>query len=194
MRHLIYALPVTLGLLATPTLAKAQEFMFEPYLGAGLGGFALNDGNGTNFVFGGYGALGAKVADYLGFEVRVGSAGGKTKLDSTLGTTVNNQVGWFVSYLARPQVVLAQGLRMYGLLGATTLNSSITATGSAKVSKTNTDFSYGAGLEYSPNDNNLYIGVEWAKYASSKDHASLSTTTYSGMDMQGYIATLNYTF
>lgn len=194
MRRFIYAIPVALGLLGAPHLATAQEFMFEPYVGGGVGGFALNDGNGTNFVFGGYGTIGAKVADYLGIEVRVGSAGSKSKLDSTLGTTVNNQVGWFVSYFARPQVVLAEGLRMYGLLGATTLNSSITATGSAKVSKTNTDFSYGVGLEYSPNDNDLYIGVEWAKYASSRDHASLSTTTYSGMDMQGYVATLNYTF
>lgn len=194
MQRFIYTIAVILGLLTVPGMATAQEFRFDPYAGAGAGGFALNDGNGTNVVFGGYGALGATLSDYLAIEARVGTAGSKSKLDSNVGTTVKNQVDWFVSYFAKPQVVLSQGLRAYGLLGATTLRSSITATGSAKVSKTNTDFSYGAGLEYSPSDNNLHIGVEWAKYASSKSHSTLSATRYDGMDMQGYIATVRYEF
>ncbi|HKJ83108.1 MAG TPA: porin family protein [Mariprofundaceae bacterium] len=194
MRQLIYAIPVALGLLTAPAAASAQEFMFEPYAGAGVGGFLLNDGNGSNFVFGGYGEIGAKLAQYMAIEGRFGTAGSKTKYDAVVGANVKNQVDWFASYLFKPQVILARGLRFYGLLGATTLKSSITATGSTKVSKTNTDFSYGVGMEYSPNDDNLYVGAEWMRYASSESHATLTTTTYSGMNMQGYVATLRYAF
>ncbi len=176
--------------------AKAQDLGFKPYVGGGLGGFELNYGNGKDFVFGGYGALGAELNDYLALELRVGSAGSKTKADTGTALTgqVKKQVDWFVSYLAKPQIEVADGLKIYGLLGASTLKSKITPNGASARSNTSTSFSFGAGAEYSFQDQ-FTIGGEWLRYSSQKDTAAIGATSgYNGMDVNGFVGTLKVFF
>jgi len=176
--------------------AKAQDFGFKPYVGGGLGGFELNYGNGKNFVFGGYGALGAELNDYLAVELRVGSAGSKTKADTSTALTgqVKEQVDWFVSYLAKPQIEVADGLKVYALLGASTLKSKITPSGASARSNTSTSFSFGGGVEYKIQDQ-FAVGGEWLRYSSQKDTAAIGAASgYNGMDVNGFVGTLKVFF
>ena len=82
-------------LFATP--AQAQDFMFKPYVGGGIGAYELDYGNGTDFVVGGYGALGADLHEFLAVEARFGSAGSKSKADTgtALIGNVKAEIGWF---------------------------------------------------------------------------------------------------
>ncbi len=177
--------------------AKAQDFFFAPYVGGGIGVYDLDYGNGSDYVFGGYGALGADLHEFLAVEARFGSAGSNTKNDITTNLpngNVKKSVGWFVSYLVKPQVEIADGLRLYGLIGASTVRSSITPTGAVKREKTDTGFSYGGGAEYQINEN-FSVGAEWLTLTSSKDTAAITATSgYNGMDISSIVGTLKVQF
>lgn len=186
------ALAAVMAFVSVP--AQAQDFYFAPYVGGGLGAYELDYGNGSDFVFGGYGALGADVHDNLGLEVRFGSAASKTKLDAQLGSVnVKAQVDWFASYLAKPQAEIFDGLKIYGLIGATTLKSKLTPTGSAARSNTSTGLSFGVGGEYRI-ANQLLLGVEWMRYSSDKDRAVVNGGGFNGLDVNGFVANLKYEF
>ncbi len=196
MKSSLRSAAVLMMLLIGAVPARAQDLGFEPYVGGGLGGFELNYGNGKDFVFGGYGTLGAEINDYLALELRLGSAGSKTKTDTgtVLTGQVKEQVDWFVSYLAKPQIEVADGLRIYALLGASTLKSKITPSGASARSNTSTSFSFGAGAEYSVQDQ-FAIGGEWLRYSSQKDTAAIGATSgYNGMDVNGFVGTLKVFF
>jgi len=177
--------------------AQAQDFMFKPYVGGGIGAYELDYGNGTDFVVGGYGALGADLHEFLAVEVRGGSAGNKTKNDITTNLPNGNvkaQVSWFVSYLAKPRVEVADGFRIYGLIGASTVNSSITPAGAVEREKTDTDLSFGGGAEYQITDN-FTVGAEWLRLTTSKDTAVITATSgYNGMDINSIVGTLRVDF
>ena len=177
--------------------AQAQDFMFKPYVGGGIGAYELDYGNGTDFVVGGYGALGADLHEFLAAEVRFGSAGSKTKNDATtnLATSdVKKSVSWFVSYLVKPRIEVTDGLRFYGLVGASTVKSDIQAGTAAKREKTDTDLSFGGGAEYQITDN-FTVGAEWLRLTSSKDTAALGATSgYKGMDINSFVGTLRVDF
>lgn len=181
---------LVLGLSSIP--AKAQDF--NPYIGFGLGGFELDYGNGSDFVFGGFGLLGLTLTENVALEGRVGGAGNKTKLDAQLGNlNVKKELNWFVSYLVKPQFEISEGLRIYGLLGGTTLRTAITPTGSVKRTSTDTSFSFGLGGEYGL-DPQLYLGIEWMRYASNKDRAVVNAGGFNGLDVNGFVGTLRYEF
>jgi len=176
--------------------AQAQDFFFKPYVSGGLGGYALDYGNQKDFVLGGYGALGADLHEFLAAEIRLGTTGSKKKRDTTTALTesdVKKQVSWFVSYLAKPRIEI-DGLRLYALLGASTVKSSITPTGGTKQEKTDTAFSFGAGGEYQFT-NQLSVGAEWMRLTTSKNSDSITATTgYKGMDINSFVGTLKFQF
>jgi len=178
--------------------AKAQDFNmgFKPYVGGGLGAFELDYGNGKDFVFGGYGALGAELNDYLALEFRIGAAGSSTKNDTGTSITgnVKQQVNWFTSYLAKPQIEVADGLDIYALLGASTVRSEITPAAATGRRNTTTGFSFGGGLEYNFQDQ-FAIGAEWMRYSSQKDTGAIGATSgYKGLNMNGFVGTLKANF
>jgi len=170
------------------------DLILDPYVGGGLGGFELDYGNGKDFVFGGYGALGLTVMENLAAEIRIGGASSTSNPDAVLGRSVDKSVSWFVSYIVKPQFEVFRGLRLYGLLGATTIRTSITPLGRVERTSTDTSLSFGAGAEYAIQDQ-LYVGGEWMRYSSNKDRASVTRAGgLNGMDVNGFVATLRYEF
>ncbi len=193
----------TLTIMATMMLfvvpARAQsagdlELILNPYVGGGLGGFELDYGNGKDFVFGGYGALGLTIMENLAAELRIGGASSSSNPDAVLGRSVDKTASWFVSYIAKPQFEVFQGLRIYGLIGATRIKTSITPLGSIERTSTDTGFSFGVGAEYAIQDQ-LYVGGEWMRYSSNKARAAVTQAGgFNGMDVNGFVGTLRYEF
>lgn len=181
------------------SLAQADDTLPEPYLGLGLGAFELNDGNGNKYVFGGFAKGGVHIVENAAVELRLGGTSNVDRPDFFVTTTPTFKADWFVSYLLKPQFEAADRFRLYGLIGATTLRASYTGAKGAKFKKTNTDFSFGIGGEYEIVDE-LWIGVEWMRYSSSKDKVSIDTINrtnagqFQGLDVNGFTATLTYEF
>jgi opacity protein-like surface antigen len=195
---MIRSLAIMATLIFTTLPARAQDggvdLILNPYFGVGLGGFELDYGNGKDFVFGGYGTFGLILVENLAAEIRLGTTSSSSNLDPVLGKTVDKSVNWFVSYVAKPQFEISPGLRIYGLLGATTIQTAITPLGSVERSSTDTSFSFGVGAEYAIQDQ-LYIGAEWMRYSSNKDRVAVTPAGgFNGMDVNGFVGTLRYEF
>jgi len=157
--------------LLLPSMAIADEI--TPYVGAGIGSYVIANGGGEDWVFGGYGSIGAEVLPNLALEFRVGSTTNGTNVNSTFGTD------WFVSYLAKPQVKLNDmQLNLYGLIGASTIKSFTQAKVGpvVKLSSTTTAFSFGGGLE-GYMDKNTTISLEGTILDLRKDRGK---TPYKG--------------
>jgi opacity protein-like surface antigen len=145
-----------LAFLLLPMQATAEgipELNIKPYVGGGAGAYLIGNGTGEDWVFGGYGLVGAELIEYLALEVRFGSTAEGENPNSKFGTD------YFISYLAKPQLRMHRDVYLYGLVGASTIKSWSTPTGGTKVTKTNTSFSIGGGIEYLINDN-ISIGAE----------------------------------
>jgi opacity protein-like surface antigen len=153
-----------LSLLAVPALADNTKGFY-----AGLGesftnnhdDFAVFDVNASisakniksNEIFGGY-----KYNDYLGAEVRYGSGTDAAKgvlfsadHQSVTGE-VDAEVGKYKSIYYRPEMVNEEA-KLYGLLGYTQLDTTVTtkdATGKelTSVAKSYSGFSYGVGIGF----------------------------------------------
>lgn len=163
-----------LGMMVVP-VAQAEAQDYKPYFGIGLGVVGLEESTPTfnqkNYVFGGYVRGGVDFNDYLGAEVRIGTAQ-KGSTGYPAGTidpnaaTVDLQGEYFVSYLAKLQFPIMQDFRLYALGGGTTakLKTTVTTTAGSTASKAvKIGASYGAGLEYSFGENSS-VGAEWMQY------------------------------
>ena len=163
--------------LLLPMQAIANDI--KPYVAAGLGAYAVGPGNGHDTNFGGYGLIGVDVTPNLGLEVRVGKSAEGANLSGKFGTD------YFVSYMARPQVQFEE-VNLYGLVGASTINSWYTPTAGIKTNKVKTSFSIGAGIEYMFAKDYL-IGIE-AVAMDFKDRAGI--TPFDG----SFVGAVNVTF
>ena len=133
-----------------------NDFDIRPYVGAGLGAFGLEYKDTASSlkktVFGGYGALGADIGDYLGVELRVGgTASGKKN-------NIKLQSSSIFSYLGKVQFPASADLRLRAMFGGTTAKFK-----KGNQSKTKTGFSYGVGADYHVQDG-LAVGAEWMQY------------------------------
>jgi opacity protein-like surface antigen len=168
------------GMMAISTgVAQAgsiQDFNPTPYVGIGLGVYGLHESepgySQNNDEFGGYVNAGVNFNDYLGLELRVGTAtkGSQTNPAGTLGVptvwTADLQADYLISYLAKLQYPVNPQFNVRAMLGATTahLKATLVAAGvAASNSATHTGFSYGLGADYNVNSN-LTAGVEWLQY------------------------------
>ena len=163
-----------LGMLVAP-LAQAQAEDYTPYFGIGLGVVGLEETAPTfsqkNDVFGGFVRGGVDFNDYIGAELRVGTAmkGKKSYPAGTvdpLASSVELEGQYFVSYLLKLQFPVMSNLKLYALGGGTTakLKTTITTSaGSASTKAVKIGASYGAGLDYAFGDNSS-VGAEWMQY------------------------------
>ncbi len=190
MKKIIVA--ATLALLTLPTLASATDI--KPYAGIGLGGFGLEYTDTTGSInktaFGGYANFGADFSDYFGAELRIGATGSVSKALST--TTLTLKVPSFFSYLAKVQFPATPDFKLYGLVGGTTAGFKGTNTRGFNSTETKTGLSYGAGADYTVQDQ-LSIGAEWVQYWNK---VNLPTTwgTNAEAKIWGAVITAKYQF
>ena len=200
MKRLMIAMA---ALIAMSGVAQAQDF--KPYAGFGIGGFGVEEKepgfSQKSTTFGGYGKLGVDVNDYLGGELRFGATGNGSQTYAA-GTTFGGIVipvpvdvtltsDYFISYLAKLQLPVAEDFRVSALLGATTAKIKGTASAgviSASTSATKTGFSYGFGGEYFFNSN-MSVGGEWIQYLTDVNLDSVSTAR-----LWGASGTFNFYF
>jgi len=173
------------------TAAAANDI--KPYAGVGLGLFELDPGQNKKAVFGGFGFVGASLHEYFAAEFRAGLTGPHEREE--LGPlTETFQVNWFVSALAKPKIEAADGLEFYGLLGATSISTSITPLNSTiERSVTKTALTFGLGGTYFITDN-MSVGVEWVRYSSNANAATKNGASFNGLDVNGFTGTFAYHF
>jgi len=168
----------TLVLVFSPA-SQAQEF--KPYVGGGLGLFVLDftgsgvTGISNKDVFGGFGIFGMDYGDFIGGELRVGSAANTSFDVGSVNETLS--IDYFFSYLAKLQLPVSDDFRFYTLIGGTSAKSSLkintpgvvfAATNTTDISDTSTSFTVGAGLDFKIQDQ-FSIGAEWVRYGSDVD-------------------------
>jgi hypothetical protein len=173
---------------STPANAQDMEMNPQPYFGAGLGGFIVDPGLGSDTVLGGYGLFGVGLNEYIALEGRIGTTGNGSALINNTQTTFG--VDWFFSYLAKFQLPVSEDLRIYGLLGGTTLSTNYQKLGALKKTNTSANLSIGFGVDYLIQDQ-LYIGGEWMQYASD---ANIHAPVFPGLNVWGATATFRYEF
>ncbi len=173
--------------------SSAAAADIKPYAGAGLGMFELDPGQNKKAVIGGFVFAGANLHDYFAVETRLGTTGKRSREE--LGPlTETFKVNWFLSLLAKPKIAIAENFEVYGLIGATSMNTSFTPVNkTTKQSKTKTGLTFGLGGAYHFNEQ-LSVGAEWVRYASNADAATKNTTAYKGMDVNGFTTTFSYQF
>ncbi len=185
-------------LLMTATLLflqanAAQAADIKPYAGIGLGVFELDPGASKKAKFGGFGFAGLDLHELFATEFRVGFASPQEREE--LGPLVESfKMNWFFSLLGKPKVEIADGVELYGLLGLTTMSTSITPANSfAQRSVTKTGVSFGLGGIYHYNSK-LSVGMEWIRYATNAEAATKNTTIFKGLDVNGFTTTIAYHF
>jgi len=169
---------------------NAQAGEVKPYIGIGLGSFTIDGGSvagfslKTNSSIGGFLQGGVDINPYIAAELRVGGVS-SSKIKGLNGDKL--KADWFASYLAKPQFSPTGGLNIYGLIGATTAKVSITNTAGQTASRTKTQLTFGAGLEYTIQDT-VSIGAEYVQYSNTADFIS------NKVKITGISATVGYHF
>jgi opacity protein-like surface antigen len=187
MKRNIKSIIILLAFLLLPMQATAYdipELNIKPYVGGGAGAYVIANGGGEDWVFGGYGLVGAELIEYLALEARFGSTTDGENPGSKFGTD------FFISYLAKPQLRMRRDVYLYGLVGASTIKSWSTPSGGTKVTKTNTSFTIGGGIEYLIIDN-ISIGAE-GLFMEIEDKTG--KTVYDGNYMGSVSATVRVRF
>jgi len=187
------------ALIAMSGVAQAQDF--KPYAGFGVGAFGVEEKvpglSQKSTTFGGYGKFGVDFSDYLGAELRIGATanGSKTYPAGTLAAAnptfdLTLTSDYFISYLGKIQLPVAEDFRVFALLGATTAKIKATSavTSTAVNSATKTGFSYGVGGEYFFNDN-MSVGGEWVQYLTDVNLSPVATAR-----LWGASGTFNFYF
>ncbi len=179
IKKFIGTIAFAMAMLAITPAGQAQEF--KPYIGGGLGLFVLDftgsgvTGVSNKDVFGGFGIFGVDYGDFVGGELRVGSAANTSFDNGSVNETLS--IDYFFSYLAKLQFPVSEDFRFYTLIGGTSSKSSLkintpgfvfVATNTTSVSDTSTSFTVGAGLDFKIRDQ-LLIGAEWLRYGSDVD-------------------------
>lgn len=171
--------------------ANATEI--KPFVGVGVGVFELDPGQNKQTTIGGYGVVGAKLHQYFSAEFRAGLTGPHER-EEVGPLTETFKVDWFVSLLAKPQIEVVENVELYGLLGATSISTSITPLNSVvQTTVTNTALTFGLGGSYQLNDK-LRFGAEWVRYSTKADVATKNTVNFKGLDVNGFTATVAYNF
>ena len=166
---------------AMPAHAGGQH-----YLGAGVGLFELDSGAGKQNTAGAYVQLGHDFLPYLGAEIRIGGSA------SASNSTEKVRLDWMVAHFLKPYIEVMDGFTLYGLGGFTVNHSSIEPKAGAKLRKTNVSASFGAGAQVQITDQ-LAVAAEWVRYATEAD-AATRTTSFQGLDINGFVGTLKYEF
>jgi len=164
---------------------QAQAADIKPYLSVGLGLFELDPGLEKKTAFGGYAAVGSEFHELLDAEMRLGATNSNRSFNSS-------KIDWMVALLAKPKMEIARDVVIYGLVGTTILKASYTRFGAAKQSKTSMAFSFGFGGSYKLSDQ-VELGAEWLRYATQAD-AATKNINFGGLNVNGFVANLNYRF
>jgi len=96
---------------------------------------------------------------------------------------------YFISYLGKVRLPISAGLELYALLGGTSMKTRFSAN-TTEFTSSNTGFSYGGGINYNVREQ-LSLGLEWVNYASD---ANITSSTFSGLNVSGFVGNLNYSF
>ena len=110
--------------------------------------------------------LGVDINDYIGIEMRVGVGVDDDTID-VLGVDVKVEVDHAYGLYVRPKFRQEQ-VQVYGLLGFTEIEYEVSVFG-LSIEDDETDFSFGAGLEYFFNDN-VSVSVEYMQLLDKDDY------------------------
>ncbi|MDQ6950694.1 MAG: outer membrane beta-barrel protein [Mariprofundales bacterium] len=175
-----------MALIAVPlVLFSGNAFAQSPYVGIGLGAIEMNTGVAKKSALGGFLRLGYDFTDFnrfLGAEFRVGTSARASRA----------KVDYFLSGFLKLNLELTRQFKGYGLIGATNLKTSY-QTASVTRSKTGGAFSFGFGGEYRI-DRDLSLAGEWVRYATKADASTLNTSSFSGLDVNGFTLNAAYHF
>jgi len=200
MRYLLRSMWLLVGLLFAAFPAQAIDF--KPYAGVGAGTFIVDAGLGSDNVFGYYGVLGADLHEYYGLELRVGNIGDTIgspgRIDfppdggdfPPIAGPADISIPYFIAYLFKAQYPVVENLRIYGVIGATTIKSTLTYPGST-ASDVSTTFSFGGGLDYRVAPQWL-VALDGTVYANSAD--TDNPARYDGLDVWGLTGMVKYEF
>jgi len=202
------------SLVVFSSVSNAQDF--KPYLGAGVGVFAvqlkLNDplvgsAEQRNPTVGGFIKAGVDVNQFFGGELRFGLTGNPSTdwgpglpvgdgFITTVPSTVSTKITDFFSYFGKVQYPFNDSFKVYALLGGTTakFDSTLSIAGlNLAGDAIKTGFSYGGGFEYKVVDT-ISVGVEWVEYWTNVtlDTSALGTVTEGSF--RGVSATVNMSF
>ncbi len=135
------------------------------YVGAGLGGSSVTSHLfGADGTFSGVFRLGYDYNDYIGIEAR-----------GSYGLCSQDQLGHDYSYglYLKPQYPISEAWNAYGLLGYAqtkiSFEDQVAFNGNTNDSTTQSDFSFGAGVDYQLNNN-------WSLFADAVQYIDESTT------------------
>ncbi|MDQ6961515.1 MAG: outer membrane beta-barrel protein [Mariprofundaceae bacterium] len=176
-------------LLSLSYVAQAQS---AAYVGLGLGSMTLNTGLEQTNVFHAYAKGGAKLNDYLAFEVRLGSSAGVDQPNFAVQVP-SPRLEWCFSVLAKPMYAMSEELHVYALLGLSSLKTSYGNVAALKRTKTNVDLSYGLGADFLFNQH-FSFAFEWVQYSRKQDALSLNTAAFKGLGVRGMNASMSYAF
>jgi len=186
------------------TALPAQAIDFKPYAGAGAGTFVIDAGLGSDNVFGYYGVLGADLHEYYGFELRIGNIGDTVGSQAQIyvppdggdfppflvTTPVEAGIDYFIAYLFKAQYPVVENLRIYGVIGATTMKATLTFAGGT-ASDVSTTFSFGGGVDYRVAPQWL-VALDGTVYANSAD--TDNPAKFDGLDVWGFTGMVKYEF
>jgi len=179
-----YILIAAALLFASSSVVQAQEI--KPYAGVGVGGYSLDFGlTSSETVVGGFVYFGVDLHENIAAEVRVGTTANASYLN-----VIDYGVDWMISYFAKPQLELADGFKVYALLGGTTMKTQFGSNLPGSLTNTSTDFSYGGGAEFKVSGQQS-IGIEWVQYAKNAD---ITNPVFPGLDVSGFSATFKHQF
>ena len=173
------------------------------YLGVGLGAFGLKVDSVTglsqsNFVAGGLFQVGLHVNKHLSAELRFGAAGQGKSSYSTIksGATtvtgvplsVSHKIDSFITYLVKPTLPISEDLDGYLALGGTTAQITVTDSFGSVISKSQSGFSFGGGMNWYLSDS-LRLETEAISYWSGIHFDSTIKSS-----MWGFTSVINMAF
>jgi len=189
MFKLLLSCCMSIGLCLPTAFANEATQWFA---GVALGGMELDTGVAAKSTFNTYLVGGLQLNPYFAAEARAGLSSGVDQ--PNFGAQLASpRAEWLVSLLAKPMYPVNDLFSVYGLLGVTALKASYSNTLAIKYTKSSVDISYGAGAEFKFNQN-IHFALEWVRYSSRKDQATLNTPNFKGLDVSAVNGRINYYF
>lgn len=156
---------IQISVVMTVALSPFTAHAFENYLKVGIAQYTIEDkepgGNATGKPIGAYVSWIGEFNDFLSVEARFGGSGNATDNGVKL-----NAGG--VSAFFRPYYSVGEKIKLYGLIGASSIAIGRTVTGFAEETVARTGVSYGLGADVRLSDSFL-VGAEWTNYLKNAD-------------------------
>lgn len=182
-KFLLSSIAACVACMSLTSTAQASD----PYIGAGVGAFVLNDGfSGKKSTFGTFVQIGDNFSENLGAEIRIGTSG-KTKEE--LAVIPGNKVDYFAAAFLKPQYAFSDQFTGYALLGFGTIRATHYPVAGLSSKKTRSGLGYGLGVSYQASDN-ISITGEWSHLNTKPKGASAAN--FNGLSASMFTVSAQY--